>query len=927
MQLKKIRQFCFIPFFIAIYLLFFIAGDVFNTALDRLDVVSIATFENYSVDKVITFYQLFIGGGILCTGLLFILFSWLYDKSMKFRVITDFLNPLCAVGILMMFFAYTSLKTFDEFNFLTAIAVGYIFYILFFQIKTVIAENQHIFWALAALSLTLTFFVREFLLFFNFSTLPNIALIWLTVFLTITIVLRYVTTKTAVSFRKIFYISRPLFFLPLLSVLKNEIYLIFNQRGIEIFSPNGWYLTGIFVIFFSMFLLLLNKKKSITIKKELYYYLFPSLLTGLAAIGYYTPFLTSSEDFFELANPANTILRTVIGCEIPIVDYLSSHGVSELCFGGLYVLLNGFSGTIDFFLYQFIFFIIYYLICYYLLMRIFGKNPIIFFFILFFPYLRFLLPTSYIFAACLLFLLYRFFKQPCSRNLLYVGLFSILTAFWRFDLGFPCTLITIIFLTGYLIFRYSKKILFTYIKIAGVFLFIAASVGVILYMRMPEQFISNILQAKDYLSYNQAHAYPQIASDDLKVNFYHHIFSPIAAGVMLLLLFYLKKTKQISMKNNFLWISTLFFLLFYFFNFQRGLVRHSLYEGMDSFTSVFFCLSSGLFLVLLLSQKTIRFKTTIFLLFVTTWIYVTRYPDVEDAEDLFGFVKSAYINSENIGKLPEKTVRVIDADIFAEKNYNDLKHFFDANFDRDNTFIDFSNTPMLYFYLQREVPSYFCQYMQNTVTEFLQKENLKLLQTKNVPIVLFSNYPATWFDYTDGVPNTLRYNIICKYIYDNYVPYTVLNNHAVWIKKGITLKNPIKDTSLTFAYQPQNYNLRKYPYLLGKYGDFVSENHCFTTIYNRKNLSISDRTEHESSWIFVKVNDMVHNTNANLSYYQNHILMGSMEFEILSGTENQQYVLPVNAQYNWYSGLADEISIDLTDISSDATIDVSFFQQ
>ena len=273
------------------------------------------------------------------------------------------------------------------------------------------------------------------------------------------------------------------------------------------------------------------------------------------------------------------------------------------------------------------------------------------------------------------------------------------------------------------------------------------------------------------------------------------------------------------------------------------------------------------------------------------------------------------------------TLRVLDAEEFAEKHYNDLKHFFDTNFDTDATFIDFSNTPMLYFYLQREVPSYFCQYMQNTVTEFLQEENLKLLQTKNIPAVLFSNYPLTGLDCTDGVPNTLRYNIICKHIYDNYVPYTVLNNHTVWIKKGITLKNPVEDTSLSFAYESQNYNLKKYPYLLGKYGNFPIENYNFSKIHHCERVSIPDEIAYESAWIYLKINDLPHDAKAKLSYYKDDVLMGSMDFDILSGEEDQRYVLPVNAQYNWYSGLADEIFIHLINVSADVIIDVSFFQQ
>jgi len=927
MQLKKLQYFGFIPLFIVVYLLYLIVGDGFNTDLDRLDVVSIATFENYNVNKLVTGYHLSFLGGMLCAGLLVVFFALLYDKSVRFRTMTDFLNPLSAVGVLMVFFAFTSLQTTVGVNFLIAVAVGYVFYNLVFQAKTIVSKNDNLFLALSALALAMSFLVRELLLIFNFTSLLNITLIWLIIFAAITTVFKYSFAKSVISSQRIFYICRPLFFLPLLSVLKDEIYLILNQRGIEIFSPVGWYFIGIFIIVLSVFLLWLSKNRVITIKRDLYIFIFPVLLTGLAAISHYAPFLNSIEEFFELANLVNPVFLTVTEKAIPFVDYLNSHGLSEIWFSGIYVLLNGFSGTIDFILYEFLFLIICYLISYYFLMQVFGKKPILFFFVLFFPYLWYLFPKSFILAICLLFLLYRFIQQPSSRNLLYVCLLTMLTVLWRFDLGLPCVLITIVFLVGYLISNYSKQLFFNYMKIGGVLLSLILCVGTIFYLRSPEQFISNIFQALDYLSYNQAHAYTEIKSSNLKANFYHQTLFPIVAGVMFVFVLLMKKTKQIAAKDNFIWFSILFFLSVYFINFQRGLVRHSLYEGWDGFTSVFFYISAGLFLILLLSQKMMRFRIAAFLLFTTVLIYVVRYPGVQNAQDLFVPLQSAFMNMEKNGKLPAKTARVVDAEEFAEKHYNDFKQFFDDNFDKDDTFLDFSNTPMFYFYLQRKVPSYFCQYMQNTVSEFLQRENLKLLQTKNIPVVLFSNYPPNWFDYADGVPNTLRFNIICRHIYENYVPYTVLNKHAVWIKKGITLKNQSDDTSLSFAYEPQNYYLKKYPYLLGKYGNFSAEKFDFTTIKNREKLPVPYVTSFENSWIFLKINAVPHNAKAKITYYKDNTLMGNIEFEVLFENENQYYVIPINAQYNWYCGMADEVLINLTNVSSDVTIDVSFIQQ
>jgi hypothetical protein len=83
----------------------------------------------------------------------------------------------------------------------------------------------------------------------------------------------------------------------------------------------------------------------------------------------------------------------------------------------------------------------------------------------------------------------------------------------------------------------------------------------------------------------------------------------------------------------------------------------------------------------------------------------------------------------------------------------------------------------------------------------------------------------------------------------------------------------------------------------------------------------------KDSWIYLKINDLTQNTKAKLSYYKDNVLMGSIAFEVFFEKKNQHFVIPVNAQYNWYSGLVDEVSINLTDASPDITIEVSFFQQ
>ena len=126
---------------------------------------------------------------------------------------------------------------------------------------------------------------------------------------------------------------------------------------------------------------------------------------------------------------------------------------------------------------------------------------------------------------------------------------------------------------------------------------------------------------------------------------------------------------------------------------------------------------------------------------------------------------------------------------FADTAFVELKSFFDERLSSDQTFLDFSNSPMLYFYCERNVPSYFCQSQQNMVDDFLQLEQINAANIERVPYAVYSSYPHIWFDKTDGIWNNMRYYILAEYIYVNYKPYGIVNGKSIWIDKNKTDNN------------------------------------------------------------------------------------------------------------------------------------------
>lgn len=143
--------------------------------------------------------------------------------------------------------------------------------------------------------------------------------------------------------------------LPLITFLSDELYMVTTQWNIAYLSPSDWYLV--------MFLILIawaisqgiksNNQEFFNFNTENSRFVFPVLLVAIVAFVNYQPVIDQPRGLFEIANPANGIMRAFEFGEIPILEALSSHLPSEQAFKHLYTLLNGYNGSLDFLIYDF----------------------------------------------------------------------------------------------------------------------------------------------------------------------------------------------------------------------------------------------------------------------------------------------------------------------------------------------------------------------------------------------------------------------------------------------------------------------------------------------------------------------------------------------------------------------------------------------
>jgi hypothetical protein len=137
---------------------------------------------------------------------------------------------------------------------------------------------------------------------------------------------------------------------------------------------------------------------------------------------------------------------------------------------------------------------------------------------------------------------------------------------------------------------------------------------------------------------------------------------------------------------------------------------------------------------------------------------------------------------------------------YENRKFSNFKKLIDEVLTDKQTFIDFTNTPMLYYFTGKISPSYFNQNPLTIHNDYLQKKFISDLKNYDTPFILFSNFPETWWDNAIGVPNTMRHYRMAEYFYNNYQPFIIVDSLCIWKRNDFKIKN---DQKLIYNYTKQ----------------------------------------------------------------------------------------------------------------------------
>ncbi len=123
---------------------------------------------------------------------------------------------------------------------------------------------------------------------------------------------------------------------------------------------------------------------------------------------------------------------------------------------------------------------------------------------------------------------------------------------------------------------------------------------------------------------------------------------------------------------------------------------------------------------------------------------------------------------------------------FHRDNHQALVDFLERELTGDQTFFDFTNSPLLYVLANKRFPTYVIPNLVQTAEPIQQEvvEDLAALHDAGLlPYVIFKQGHDFW-DRTDGVPNEVRSYRIAEFIYRRYEPLARFGRYEVWCAEG-----------------------------------------------------------------------------------------------------------------------------------------------
>ena len=586
-----------------------------------------------------------------------------------------------------------------------------------------------------------------------------------------------------------------------------ELVHVLNQYSVFLGHP-GWYYAVVMIILFGGFVVSCwGMKRKTWIIKNWKSWSYPWIVFGIACLSVQIPIQsTYSPNIYEDANYGVLISDFLNFGKIPIVEHYGGHMMTGVWEGILYGIINNdyagailspYSGLLTPFLA---------LLFFYFVKKVWSEDIALFVAVLF-PYMDF---WSY----------YGLGMMVCSAALLYVKKNSYMHAvilwlafFWcavyRLDLGFAFGIAVIVSMIVYVI---SERNMTAFRQLGLTLIGFGVICGIIWSFLCMIKGINPLGRLIEFLMLsmsNQNWAYTDIGDSSSSVFSWIYAIIPFTVIICTVYTVFSKDMKARIGCGKWMLLMVLGFS--YFANFSRGLVRHSLAEGLGDVVIWSSYLFLAMFLSCLKNNNRLLLPVFMFLILCNTLftengrvnsipiadMAVSRpsaiieswkinrfdeeeYDELKLEQDRF-IAKGEVINEndrvddslmsywQKVKNSQEVVERVRFDDEFMDM-VNSYAFILDVLLDENDTFVDFANKTLLYSVFGRENPVYISQSPLQLSGDFSQEQFIK--EIRGIPVVLMPLDPNNAYESCtlDNIANAYRNYKVSEYIYQQYVP-------------------------------------------------------------------------------------------------------------------------------------------------------------
>lgn len=579
----------------------------------------------------------------------------------------------------------------------------------------------------------------------------------------------------------------PTLLLPIAIPVSNELYLVLSERKLFVQPTLIWIIISAALVTAQLTLhqnmrarptTLSTARSTLKVFASRYYVTIIFVLCGFA---YQPPMqMGPPPDLFESGNGGLAIQQLVMFGKIPLIQTFNAHGFSEIFSPLIFILLNGYHGWANYAYQGIILSIIYYTVSFHFLKRFLSEH-LSMLLVMFFPFLNSLLPAYFSFSLLAVFVLDYVLRNPSLKR--HVILWTVLSTIvlWRYDIGFAAvTSVIIVYMAFSFVYRSKLK--------TGQFVLASAIVGmfwsfifIVLAVFQHVPIIARLKELHAIFASNQVWGYPTLGTqNDIQYIVFYLLLPLSTLGIGTVTVIRSRFRAGFSKE---MFVGFMFIVIFTLMNFPRGLVRHSLVETTLNVSGYWLFILSFAALVIAyprqygLSQayKKLLIPLSVVLFFVALSGKITGQADL--------FLQAAN-KLRSFSNYPVQTIpinRYSESEDYRVNTYYYLKLLFDRTLSKQQTFLDFSDSPYLYALTNRQTPMYINQTPAFLSDEVTQKSFLEEISKYSIPYVV---YPETHgWSTLDGIPNYIRSYRVAEYIYRNYTPFVEVNGYGIWVQR------------------------------------------------------------------------------------------------------------------------------------------------